>query len=48
MEENKLHIGHVNNINNRMVFNNHILCAQFLRDYSDITLLKDVKPEDIM
>jgi Putative transposase, YhgA-like. len=34
-------------LNNRTVFGNSVLCAQFLRDYADIALLKDVQPEDI-
>ena len=29
------------------IFDNHTLCAQFLRDYVDVGLLKDVQPEDI-
>ena len=48
MEKNKFHVGHVKDVNNRMVFSNHTLCAQFLRDYTDIALLKDVKAEDII
>lgn len=31
----------------KLIFDNHILCAQFLRDYVDVELLKDVQPEDI-
>ncbi len=31
----------------RLIFENPTLCAQLLRDYSGINLLKDVKPEDI-
>ena len=31
----------------KLVFDDQILCAQFLRGYLDIDLLKDVKPEDI-
>lgn len=29
------------------IFDKHTLCAQFLRDYVDVGLLKDVQPEDI-
>lgn len=31
----------------KMIFGDAILCAQFLRGYVDIPLLKDVQPEDI-
>ena len=31
----------------RLIFGDPILCAQFLRGYTDIELLKDVRPEDI-
>jgi len=31
----------------KLIFDDPILCAQFLRGYVDIDLLKDVKPEDI-
>lgn len=31
----------------KLIFKDPILCAQFLRDYVDIPLLKDVQPEDI-
>lgn len=31
----------------KLIFDDPILCAQFLRDYIDIPLLKDVQPEDI-
>ena len=27
----------------KLIFDNHILCAQFLRDYVDVELLKDVQ-----
>ena len=49
--------GEVNNsrINNsktqdsaaKLIFGNNRLCSQFLRDYSEIDLLKDVREEDI-
>ncbi len=48
MSKNNIYVGQVKDVNNRMVFSNHTLCAQFLRDYTDITLLKDVRPEDII
>ena len=31
----------------KLIFKDPILCAQFLRDYVDIPLLKTVQPEDI-
>lgn len=50
MEQKKkvnIRIGHVSDVNNRQVFKNHVLCAQFLRDYAGLEILKDVQPEDI-
>ena len=40
--------GQIPDINNRHIFQNHILCAQFLRNFTDIDILKDIKPEDII
>lgn len=40
-------IGHVRDANSRKIFKNATLCAQFLRDYSDSPMLKDIQPEDI-
>ena len=31
----------------KIIFDEPVLCAQFLRDYSNIPMLKNVKPEDI-
>lgn len=31
----------------KLIFDNHILCAQFLRGYTNVDLLKNVQPEDI-
>ena len=31
----------------KLIFDDPILCAQFLRGYTDIELLKEVQPEDI-
>lgn len=31
----------------KVIFDNHTLCSQFLRDYVDLPYLKDVRPEDI-
>ena len=31
----------------KLIFDNHILCAQFLRGYTDVELLRDIQPEDI-
>lgn len=42
-----IRIGQVKDVNNRQVFSNHVLCAQFLRDYAELDILKNVQPEDI-
>lgn len=34
-------------VSNQEVFKNHVLCAQFLRDYSNCKMLENVQPEDI-
>lgn len=34
-------------VNSKMIFGNNKLCAQFLNDYVDIPLLKNIRPEDI-
>ena len=34
-------------INSKVIFGNNKLCAQFLNDYVDIPLLKNIRPEDI-
>lgn len=31
----------------KIIFEDPVLCSQFLRGYTDISVLKDVKPEDI-
>ena len=31
----------------KLIFDDPVLCAQFLRGYTNIELLKDVQPEDI-
>ncbi|MBQ9609532.1 MAG: Rpn family recombination-promoting nuclease/putative transposase [Lachnospiraceae bacterium] len=40
--------GQIPDINNRQIFHNHTLCAQFLRNFTDIDILKDIQPEDII
>lgn len=35
------------NTNSKEIWSNHLLCAQFLRNYSGIPLLEHVQPEDI-
>ena len=40
--------GQIPDINNRHIFQNHILCAQFLRNFTDIDILKNIQPEDII
>lgn len=32
---------------NKLIFGDNILCAQFLRDYADMEILRKVQPEDI-
>ena len=32
----------------KLIFDNHTLCAQCLRGYTNVELLKDVQPEDIV
>lgn len=34
-------------VSSKQIFGNHTLCAQFLRDYSGLSLFADVQPEDI-
>lgn len=38
---------HYRDSSGKIIFEDPILCAQFLRNYVDIPMLKDVKPEDI-
>lgn len=37
----------IKDIGAKLIFRDPVLCAQFLRGYTDIELLKDVQPEDI-
>ena len=37
----------VRDSSSKIIFDNHVLCSQFLRDYVDLPYLKDVRPEDI-
>ena len=37
----------VRDSSSKIIFDNHILCSQFLRDYVNLPYLKDVRPEDI-
>lgn len=46
-EETGLSKGQIRDLNNREVFKDPVLCAQFLRNYVDIDILKEVQPEDI-
>ena len=46
-EKEEIHIGQVRDVNNKEVFKNHVLCAQFLRDYAGLDILSNVQPEDI-
>ena len=38
---------HVRDSGGKTIFDNPVLCSQFLRDYVDLPYLKDVRPEDI-
>ena len=31
----------------KLIFDDHVLCAQFLQDYVDVGILRNVEPEDI-
>lgn len=31
----------------KIIFDDNVLCSQFLRDYVDVPFLKEVSPEDI-
>ncbi len=37
----------VRDINSKIIFQDPLLCCQFLKDYLDIPILKDITPEDI-
>lgn len=37
----------VRDSSSKIIFDDHTLCSQFLRDYVDLPYLKDVRPEDI-
>ena len=37
----------VRDSSSKIIFDNHTLCSQFLRDYVNLPYLKDVRPEDI-
>lgn len=47
VENQGLDNAHYKDSSGKTIFENPILCSQFLRDYVDIPLLKDVQPEDI-
>lgn len=59
MKNNKIHpslygINNITDLNkkqkdngSKLIFGDHILCAQFIRDYLEIPMLKSVQPEDI-
>lgn len=40
-------LGQVRDVNNREVFKNHELCVEFLRDYTDLDLFKNITADDI-
>ncbi len=38
---------HLRDSGGKLIFGDNILCAQFLRDYADLEILKNVRPEDL-
>lgn len=38
---------HLRDSGGKLIFGDNILCAQFLRDYADLEILRNVKPEDL-
>ncbi len=38
---------HASDVNSRTIFRNRELTCQFLRDYSDLSIFADLRPEDI-
>ena len=47
MNEEKLNNRQLKDNTSKLIFGDAVLCAQFMRDFLDIPLLKNVKPEDI-
>lgn len=43
----KFHSSKVKDSSSKIIFEDPVLCSQFLRGYVDIPILKDVQPEDI-
>lgn len=35
------------NSSSKLIFGDNIFCSQFLRDYADMEILKNIQPEDI-
>ena len=44
---NGVHNAHAKDNAAKIVFGDPVLCAQFLKGYTDIPLFKEIKPEDI-
>ncbi len=47
MNDEKLNNHQLKDNTSKLIFGDAILCAQFMRDFLDIPLLKNVRPEDI-
>ena len=47
MNEEKLNNRQLKDNTSKLIFGDAVLCAQFMRDFLDIPILKNVKPEDI-
>lgn len=47
MNEEKLNNRQLKDNTSKLIFGDAVLCAQFMRDFLDIPILKNVRPEDI-
>ena len=47
MDEEKLNNRQLKDNTSKLIFGDAVLCAQFMRDFLDIPILKNVRPEDI-
>ena len=47
MNEEKLNNRQIKDNTSKLIFGDAVLCAQFMRDFLDIPILKNVRPEDI-
>lgn len=47
LENNIIHNSKLKDSGCKVIFDNNILCSQFLRDYIDLPCMKAIQPEDI-